>query len=76
MDGRERIVCNPDVFKGKPTVKGTRLSVELILGWLAQGWTHEMLLEAYPQLTRDDVLAALAFAADKTGAEDDGLRGR
>jgi len=76
MDRRERIVCNPDVFKGKPTVKGTRLSVELILGWLAQGWTHEMLLEAYPQLTRDDVLAALAFAADKTGVEDDGLRGR
>ena len=76
MDGRERIVCHPDVFKGKPTVKGTRLSVELILGWLAQGWTHEMLLEAYPQLTRDDVLAALAFAADKTGVEDDGLRGR
>ena len=69
MDWRERIVCNPDILVGKPTVRGTRLSVELILGWLAQGWTHEMLLEAYPQLTRDDVLAALAFAADKMREE-------
>lgn len=69
MDWRERIVCNPDILVGKPTVKGTRLSVELILGWLAQGWTNEMLLEAYPQLTRDDVLAALAFAADKMREE-------
>jgi len=38
--------------------------VELILGWLAQGWTIEVLLENYPTLTREDVLAALAFAAD------------
>ena len=48
----------------KPSVKGTRLSVELILGWLGQGWTVDMLLESYPTLSRDDVLAALAFAAD------------
>jgi uncharacterized protein (DUF433 family) len=65
MDWRERIVCDPDILVGKPTVKGTRLSVELILGWLAQGWTHEMLIEAYPQLARNDILAALAFAAEK-----------
>ena len=63
MDWRERIVTNPDILVGKPTVKGTRLSVELILGWLAQGWTIEVLLDNYPTLTRDDVLAALAFAA-------------
>ena len=64
MDWRERIVTNPDILVGKPSVKGTRLSVELILGWLAQGWTIEVLLENYPTLTREDVLAALAFAAD------------
>jgi uncharacterized protein (DUF433 family) len=64
MDWRERIVTDPDILVGKPTVKGTRLSVELILGWLAQGWTIDLLLENYPTLTRDDVLAALAFAAD------------
>jgi len=64
MDWRERIVTNPDILVGKPSIKGTRLSVELILGWLAQGWTIEVLLENYPTLTREDVLAALAFAAD------------
>jgi uncharacterized protein (DUF433 family) len=60
-DWRERIVSDPDILRGKPTVRGTRLSVELIVGWLAQGWTHEMLLESYPQLGRDDILAALAY---------------
>lgn len=69
MDWRERIVCDPDVLVGKPAVSGTRLSVELILGWLAQGWTHEMALESYPQLTRDDILAALAFATEKMREE-------
>ena len=64
MDWRERIVTDPDILVGKPSVKGTRLSVELILGWLGQGWTVDMLLENYPTLSRDDVLAALAFAAD------------
>lgn len=64
MDWRERIVTNPDILVGKPSIKGTRISVELILGWLAQGWTIEVLLENYPTLTREDVLAALAFAAD------------
>lgn len=60
-DWRERIVSDPDILRGKPVVRGTRLSVELILGWLAQGWTHEMLQESYPQLTREDILAALAY---------------
>ena len=64
MDWRDRVVSNPDILVGKPSVKGTRLSVELILGWLASGWTHEMILEAYPQLMQDDILAALAFAAE------------
>ena len=64
MDWRERIASDPDILMGKPVVKGTRISVELILGWLAQGWTHEMVLESYPHITRDDILAALAFAAN------------
>ncbi len=64
VDWRERIVTDPDILMGKPTVKGTRISVELILGWLAQGWTYEQVLESYPHVTRDDILAALAFAAD------------
>jgi uncharacterized protein (DUF433 family) len=69
MDWRERIVCDPDILVGKPIVKGTRLSVELILGWLAQGWTHDMLIASYPQLCNEDIFAALAFAAEKMREE-------
>jgi uncharacterized protein (DUF433 family) len=64
MDWRDRIVSNPDILLGKPTVKGTRISVELILGWMANGWSVEDVLTSYPHITRDDVLAALAFAAE------------
>lgn len=69
MDWRDRIVSDPEILVGKPVVNGTRLSVELILGWLAEGWTHELLRESYPQLTREDILAVLAFAADKMRQE-------
>lgn len=64
MEWRERIVTDPNMLVGKPTIMGTRISVELILGGLAQGWTHEQLIENYPHITRDDILAALAFAAE------------
>lgn len=64
MNWRERIASDPDILVGKPAVKGTRISVELILGWLANGWTHEMILESYPQLVHEDILAALAFATE------------
>jgi uncharacterized protein (DUF433 family) len=64
MNWRERIVVDPAVLDGKPVVKGTRLSVELLLGWLAQRWTLDDLLASYPRLSREDVLAALAFSAE------------
>ncbi len=64
MEWRERIVSDPDILAGKPVVKGTRIAVELIIGWLANGWSFEQLLESYPHITRDDILAALAFAAE------------
>lgn len=63
MNWRDRITSDPDILVGKPTVKGTRISVELILGWLANAWTQEMIPESYPQIVRDDILAAWAFAA-------------
>jgi uncharacterized protein (DUF433 family) len=51
-------------WEGKPVIKGTRISAELIIGWLANGWTFEQLLESYPHIAREDILAALAFAAE------------
>jgi len=63
-DWRERIVMDPEILVGKPTIKGTRISVELFLGWLANGWTIDKILEEYPRITRDDVLAALSFATE------------
>ncbi len=64
MEWRERIESDPDILAGKPIVKGTRIAVGLIIGWLANGWSFEQLLESYPHITRDDILAALAFAAE------------
>ena len=59
-----RISSDPAVMMGKPCVKGTRITVELILRKLGAGRSMADLIEAYPQLTEDDVRAALAFAAD------------
>ena len=64
MDWRERIVCEPKILMGKPSVKGTRVSVELILGWLSAGWSTDQLLDAYPRITREDILAAIAYARE------------
>lgn len=64
MEWRDRITSDPAVLAGKPVIKGTRISVELILGWLANGWTYEQILASYPRITREDILAALAFAGE------------
>jgi uncharacterized protein (DUF433 family) len=66
----ERIVSDPDIMMGKPTIKGTRITVELILEKLGEGMTVAEFLEAYPHLTLEDVLAALRFAADYLRNED------
>jgi uncharacterized protein (DUF433 family) len=65
----ERIEVNPDVMLGKPVIRGTRIPVELILRKLSEGATEEDLLDAYPRLTRKDIQAALAFAADSLAHE-------
>jgi len=70
MEWRDRIVSDPAILVGKPVIKGTRISVELILGWLANGWTHEQILESYPNIAREDILAALAFATERLHEED------
>jgi len=58
------IVSNPAVMMGKPVVKGTRITVELILEKLGAGETIEQLLDAHPRLTREGIQAALSFAAE------------
>jgi uncharacterized protein (DUF433 family) len=64
MNWRDHIDTDPEILGGKPAIRGTRIAVEIVLGWLGQGWSVEQLLEAYPRLARSDVQAAQAFAAD------------
>jgi uncharacterized protein (DUF433 family) len=59
-----RISADPAIMMGKPCIKGTRITVELILRKLGAGRTFADLLESYPQLSEDDLRTALAFAAD------------
>ena len=59
-----RIAADPAVMMGKPCIKGTRITVELILRKLGAGRSFSDIRDAYPQLTEDDLRAALAFAAD------------
>ena len=66
----ERITIDPQVMVGKPCIRGTRITVELILEKLAAGLTYEEILEDHPRLTRDDILAALAFAHDYLTRQD------
>jgi uncharacterized protein (DUF433 family) len=63
-DWRERITVDPKVLSGKPVIKGTRIAVEFILELLVNSWTVEDILTNYPQLKREDVAAALKYAAE------------
>jgi uncharacterized protein (DUF433 family) len=69
MEWSERIVIDPRVLVGKPVIRGTRLAVEFIIDLLAQGWPEEEILANYPGLTREDILACLAYASATLRAE-------
>jgi uncharacterized protein (DUF433 family) len=60
----DRIEINPKVMMGKPVIRGTRLTVELILRKLSEGANEEELLDAYPRLTREDIQAVIRYAAN------------
>jgi uncharacterized protein (DUF433 family) len=60
----ERIEINPEIMGGKPVIRGTRIPVETVLRKLGAGMTIEAILADHPRLTREDILAAQAFAAD------------
>ena len=69
MDWHERIVVDPDILVGKPVIKGTRISVELIIDLLARGYSKEQILEQYDHLTPEDVQACLAYASETLRSE-------
>ena len=66
----ERIEINPDIMKGKPVIRGTRVPVELVLRKLGAGMSPEAILADHPRLTQDNIRAVLAFAADYLAGED------
>ena len=70
MGTYDRIEANPEVMLGKPVIRGTRITVELILRKLSEGATEQELLEAYPPLESEDIRAAIAYAADTVSHEE------
>jgi len=65
MGEPKRIVVRADVMLGKPIIRDTRIPVELVLRRISEGATEDTILESYPNLTREDIRAAVAFAADE-----------
>lgn len=65
----ERITINPGIYGGKPIIRGQRIAVEHVLGMLASGATAESILEHYPYLEADDILACLVYARRVVGRE-------
>lgn len=65
MDYHDRIVIEPQIRFGKPTVRGTRITVGDVLSYLASGMSEEEILADFPSLTREDIRACLSFAAER-----------
>ena len=65
MDWRSRITIEPGKRAGKPTIRGLRITVSDVLDYLASGMTQDEILRDFPDLTREDIRACLAFAADR-----------
>lgn len=70
MTVTDRIEINPKVMIGKPVIRGTRITVELILRKISEGASEGDLLDAYPRLTREDIHAAVGYAADTLAHEE------
>ena len=69
MIEHSRITLAPEVLAGKPTIRGTRLSVEFVIGLLADGWSEADIVGNYPGVTHDDIIACLAYARDTLSSE-------
>lgn len=64
-DYRERITIEPGKRGGRPCIRGMRIAVSDVLGWLAAGMSNEEILDDFPELTQEDIRAALGWAADR-----------
>lgn len=69
MTDHPRIVLDPAILAGKPVISGTRLSVDFIIGLMADGWAEADILRNYPGITHQDIAACLAYARDMLRAE-------
>lgn len=69
MKLQERIVLDASILAGKPIVRGTRLSVEFLLGLMARGWPESEILRNYPGLAREDLLACVEYARQRVEGE-------
>ncbi|HEY5278253.1 MAG TPA: DUF433 domain-containing protein [Pseudolabrys sp.] len=69
MSSVDRIVIDPAVLTGKPVIRGTRLSVDFVIGLLADEWSEAEILKNYPGLSHEDISACLAYARDVLSAE-------
>ena len=61
---RDYIVSNPDILRGKPRIKGTRIPVSLVLGYLAAGYTQDEIIQEFPDLSTKQIAACLDYARD------------
>jgi uncharacterized protein (DUF433 family) len=66
----ERIAIDPKVMAGKPVIRGTRIPVELVVRMVGQGISDDEILREYPRLTRDDIRAAVSYAAEVVAGEE------
>ncbi len=70
MDYQNKIISDPSIMLGKPIIKGTRITVELIIKKLSDGFSIDDILRGYPHLKRENVLAALAYSSDVISKEE------
>lgn len=59
-----RIIVNQKILAGKPVIRGTRMSIDFILELLASGWAYDQVIQNYPKLKKEDILAAIRYSAD------------
>lgn len=64
MNYRDKIEISPDIMLGKPVIKGTRITVELIIKKMSEGMEVNDIIAEYPQVQKDDIMACLAYSAD------------